>query len=140
MTKPPPADVAIRSTEELTAHWADVLHPLVFTARSLWLTWIDHDGMALPVVLPIDDIPLVPDPEMLEGLRRVHVGVGQSHLPLGGHLAMALCRPGGPEVTEDDAAWAEALRGAFDGVPVAPYPSLHLAAGGQVGELEAPPI
>ena len=140
MTKPPLADVPIRSDEELTARWANVLEPLVFTARSLWLTWIDHDGMALPVVLPIDDIPLVPDPEMLEGLRRVHVGVARSHLPSGGRLAMALCRPGRPEVTEDDEAWAEALRVAFDGVPVAPYPSLHLAAGGHVGELEAPPF
>ena len=140
MTKPPLADVPIRSDEDLTRRWASLLDPLVFTARSLWLTWIDHDGLALPVVLPIDDIPLVPDPEMLEGLRRVHVGVARSHLPLGGCLAIALCRPGRPEVTEDDEAWAEALREAFDGVPVAPYPSLHLAAGGHVSELEPPPI
>ena len=140
MTKPPLADVPIRSAEELTRRWADMLEPTMFTARSLWLTWIDHDGLMLPVVLPIDDIPLVPDPEMMEGLRRVHVGVAQSHLPLGGRLAMALCRPGWPEVTENDEAWAEALRVAFDGVPVAPYPSLHLAAGGHVSEVEAPPI
>ena len=47
--------------------------------------------------------------------------------------------PWRPEVTEDDEEWAEDLRAAFDGVPLAPW-SLHLAAGGHVGELEAPPI
>ena len=138
MTTPPLADVPIRSDEELTARWADMLEPLVFGARSLWLTWIDDEGLMLPVVLPVDDIPLLPDPEMLEGLRRLHVGVAASHLPRGGSLAMALCRPGLPQITKDDEAWAKALREAFDGVPVAPYPTLHLAAGGRVLPIELP--
>jgi hypothetical protein len=135
MTKPPLADVPIRSDDDLTARWTALLDPPVFGARSLWLAWIEADGLMLPIIVPVDEIPLVPDPEMLEGLRRVHIGVAQSHLPSGGRLAMALCRPGRPEVTEDDEDWAEALRVAFDGVPVAPYPSLHLAAGGRVSEL-----
>ena len=109
MTKPPLADVPIRSADELTARWTTVLDPLVFTARSLWLTWIDHDGMALRVVLPIDDIPGCQDPEMLKGPVRCTWGC-PGHLPLGGLLAMALCHPGQPEITEDDEAWAEALR------------------------------
>jgi hypothetical protein len=104
----------------------------VFTARSLWLAWIDHDGLMLPTVFPVDNFPEVPDAELREGLRRVHEGVARSALPLGGRLAMALCRPGRPEVTKDDEALAEALREAFDGVPIAPFPTLHLAAGGRV--------
>ena len=138
MTTPPLADVPIRSDEDLTARWAGMLEPPVFGARSLWLTWIDDEGLMLPVVLPVDDIPPVPDSEMLEGLRRLHVGVAASHLPRGGSLAMALCRPGLPQITKDDEAWAKALREAFDGVPVAPYPTLHLAAGGRVLPIELP--
>jgi hypothetical protein len=64
--------------------------------------------------------------------------VAQSLLPRGGRLAMALCRPGRPEVTKDDEVVAEALREAFDGVLVAPYPTLHLAAGGRVLPIELP--
>ena len=94
MTTPPLADVPIRSDQELTARWAAMLEPPVFSARSLWLTWIDHDGLMLPVVLPVDDIPPVPDAGMLEGLRQLHIGIAQDRLTRGGRLAMALCRPG----------------------------------------------
>jgi hypothetical protein len=51
---------------------------------------------------------------------------------------MALCRPGSPQITKADEAVAESLREAFDGVPVAPYPTLHLAAGGNVVPLPDP--
>ena len=102
------------------------------------MTWIDHDGLMLSMVMPVDDLPLLPDPELLEGLRRVHVGVAQRQLPLGGRLALALCRPGRPQITKNDEVWAQALREAFDGVPIAPYPTLHLAAGGSVIPMEAP--
>ena len=132
MTTPSLTAVPIRSDDELTARWAALLEPPVFTARSLWLTWIDHAGLMLPVVLPVDDFPEVPDAELLESLRRVHVGVAQSHLPRGGRLAMALCRPGPPEITKDDEVLARSLREAFDGVPIARWPTLHLAAGGSV--------
>jgi hypothetical protein len=138
MTTPPLADVPIRTADELTRRWEQVLDPPVFGARSLWLMWLDADGLMIPVVIPVDDFPEVVDGEVGEGLRRLHVRVAQSHLPRGGHLALALCRPGRPQVTKDDEALAESLRQAFDGVPIAPYPSLHLAAGGTVVPVESP--
>jgi hypothetical protein len=139
MTKPPLADVPIRCADDLTRRWAAVLDPPIFGARSLWLMWIDPDGLMLPIVVPVDDIPLKADRGMLEGLRRVHIGVAQDQLPRGGSLAMALCRPGTPQVTKDDEAWVESLRGALDGVHVAPLWTLHLAAGGRVTEILPPP-
>src|SRR3954453_2357787 len=132
MTTPPLAEVPIRSAEELTERWATVLEPPVFSARSLWLMWLDHEGVMLPVVLPVDDIPPVPEARMLEGLRQLHIGIAAERLSLGGHLAMALCRPGRPQATKDDDAWAEGLREALDGVPLAASWSLHLAAAGSV--------
>jgi hypothetical protein len=132
MTTPPLADVPIRSAEELTARWADMLEPPVFDDHSLFLTWFDHAGLPLPVVLPVEGVPPVPDPGMLEGLRQLHLGIAHERLSSGGHLAMALCRPGRPKVTKYDEAWIDGLREALDELPSGQTWSLHLAAGGSV--------
>ena len=134
MTKPPRTDVPVRSAEELTARWAALLDPPVFGARSLWLMWLDDDGRALPVIIPIDDIPGVPDHAMLAGLVSVHEAISDEHLSGDGHLAMALCRPGRPEVTEDDDCWLEALSEVLDDRIDGRW-SLHLAAAGRVTPL-----
>jgi hypothetical protein len=139
MTKPPLADVPIRSAADLTSRWAAVLDPPIFGARSLWLTWFGADGRMLPVVVPVDDVPEQFDHRMTSGLLHLSDAVTEEHLAGAGHLAMALCRPGGPEVTDDDYEWAEDLRSAvvdqLDGTW-----SLHLAAGGRVSELLTPPF
>jgi hypothetical protein len=132
MTKPSLADIPVRSADELTSRWTSLLDPPVFGARSLWLMWLDADGRMLPVVIPVDDVPPVPDPAMLAGLRRMHDGVADEHLDGEGHLAMALCRPGRPEITEDDDEWAEALRDQLDDGQIDGTWSLHLAAAGTV--------
>ena len=62
MTKPPATDVPIRSAEELTAHWTALLDPPIFGARSLWLMWLHDDGLPLPVIMPVEDIPGCPTP------------------------------------------------------------------------------
>jgi hypothetical protein len=38
---PPRADVPIRSADELTQRWAELLEPPIFGARSLWLSWLE---------------------------------------------------------------------------------------------------
>ena len=43
-TTPPLADVPIRSADELTQRWAELLEPPIFGARSLWLRQV-HDGV-----------------------------------------------------------------------------------------------
>jgi hypothetical protein len=137
MTRPQLADVPVHSAEELTARITVLVDPPVFGARSLWLLWLDPDGLQLPLVVPIDDVPLALDPRLPEGLLTLHDGAldGAS----GFHLAMVLCRPGRPTPTGDDHEWAEQLRRAFDGELDGTW-SLHLAAGGSVTPLvEAPP-
>jgi hypothetical protein len=137
-TKPALADVPIRSTADLTARWTTLLDPPVFGARSLWLMWLDTDGRMLPVVIPVDDMPLVPDRVLTAGLLSVHEAVTEEHLRGDGHLALALCRPGRPEITGDDESWAEELRAALDDVIDGTW-SLHVAAAGSVSPLVAPP-
>jgi hypothetical protein len=129
MTKPPLADVPIRSADDLTHRWELLLDPPEFSARSLWLAWLD-DGLMLPVVIPVDDVPARPDGPLLANLASVCESIAESHVAGACHLAMALCRPGRPTVTRDDDAWAEGLRGALE-ASSATW-SLHLAAGGTV--------
>ncbi len=138
-TTPPLADVPIRSADDLTRRWTALLNPPVFGARSLWLSWIGTDGCMLPVVVPVDDLPLLPDPALAMGLRQVHGSILDEQLGGDGHLAMALCRPGQAEITEDDDEWAEALRSALDDGQIDGSWSLHLAAAGQVVPLVAAP-
>ena len=132
MTTPPLADAPIRSAADLTDRWRTLLDPPEFTARSLWLTWLGADGRQLPVVVPVEDVPQRPDPALLVGLREVHGGVLHDQLGATGHLALALCRPGDPAITEDDDAWADALRSVLDDEQTGGSWSLHVAAGGSV--------
>lgn len=129
MTKPPLTDAPVRSAVALTDRWAAVLEPPVFGARSLWLTWLD-DGYQLPVLIPIDDIPRQPEPSTLANLARICSSVTEDHVVGSSHVAMALCRPGQPEITDADTAWADALREALSSIEGSW--SLHLAAGGSV--------
>ena len=139
MTTPPLADVPIRSADDLTARWRQLLDPPEFGRRSLWLTWFGPDGRMMPLVVPVDDIPLVPDLAIFGGLREMAHMVLLQQLDGEGHLAMALCRPGGPAIREDDDAWVNALHGTLDEGRFEGTWSLHLAAGGQVSELVAAP-
>jgi hypothetical protein len=109
-----------------------LLDPPRFGARSLWLTWFDGDGTQHPLVVPVDDIPLSPEHRMARGLGELHDTVAE-HLagPGLGHLAMALCRPGHPAVTDSDDEWVDFLGELFDDLVDETW-SLHLAAGGRV--------
>ena len=131
-TTPPLANVPIRSADDLTRRWTALLSPPFFGMRSLWLSWVGTDGRMLPVVVPVDDLPVRPEPALVMGLRQVHDSILEEHLGGDGYLAMALCRPGQPEITEDDDEWAEALRSALDDGQIDGSWSLHLAAGGSV--------
>jgi hypothetical protein len=136
MTKPPLANVPVRTAEDLTRRWHVLLEPPVFSARSLWLTWFDN-GLMLPVVIPIDDIPTRPDPEMLTNLVHVCESIAESHVGGECHVGLALCRPGERRVTRDDEAWAAGLRSAFASSEATW--SLHLAAGGSIVPMVAMP-
>jgi hypothetical protein len=138
MTTSSLADIPIRSAAELTDRWSTVLAPPVFGARSLWLLWLCADGRMLPVVIPVEDVKRLPDRRLVAGLLELHRGVTEQFLDGSGHLAVALCRPGGPEITEDDASWAEELPVELEDEIDGTW-SLHLAAGGEVTELVGRP-
>jgi hypothetical protein len=129
--------VPVRTPAELTQRWADLLEPPVFGARSLWLAWVAADGLMPPVVVPVDELPVAADPTIVDGLVGLHGVIGEQIGP-GGHLAMALCRPGRPRPTDSDERWADLFRSALPPRLDEGW-SLHLAAGGEVTPLVDPP-
>jgi hypothetical protein len=140
MTTTPLPEAPVLSPLELTARWSDLLlHPPHFSRRSLWLGWMDADGLMQPTLLPIDDLPDDPDPGLCELLLPMHQMMVESSGTGRLHLATALTRPGGPAVTDDDAAWAEAVRTGL-GERVDGSWSLHLAAAGRVTPMVNPPV
>ena len=131
------AAIPVRSPSELTARWRTMLEPPVFGARALWLSWFDADGRQSPLVVPVDDLPESPDPAIYDGLRGLNATVVDTQPGPGGHLAMALCRPGGATVTDSDDEWVAALSEVFDGLVDQTW-SLHLAAARRVLPLVEP--
>ena len=101
--------------------------------------WLGADGLVLPIVVPVDDLPELSDYRLPVGLQELHGAIVWTHLDGKGHLAMALCRPGAAEATTMDAEWAHDFRGLFGEVHTDRTWSLHLAAGGRVSELVGPP-
>ena len=132
MTQSPLADVPVRTAEELTRRWEVLLDPPVFGARSLWLCWLD-DGLMLPVVIPVDDVPAVPDRLLLVNLAEVCESIIETHVAGVPHVAMALCRPGRATTTRDDEAWEAGLREAMEATSATW--SLHLAAAGEISPM-----
>jgi hypothetical protein len=129
--------IPVRTPAELTQRWADLLEPPVFGARSLWLAWVGADGLMPPLVMPIDELPVAPDRPAVDGLVQLHGAVVEQIGP-GGHLALALCRPGIPRPTESDERWADMLRSTLTARLEETW-SLHLAADGEVSPLVDPP-
>ncbi len=78
--------------------------------RSLWLLFLSSDGVQLPVLVPIDDVPARPDSLLVGNLCGVIADV------LGDAAAdsavVALTRPGGETVDDTDREWFHALHAA----------------------------
>lgn len=92
---------------------ADLLGPA--TSRSLWFMMLDRYGLQLPVLVPIDDIPLYPEPEKLTSMALNFCSVLDAH-GSGGSVILSLERPGPAALTAPDQAWGAALQSAFGAV------------------------
>ncbi len=134
MTTPQLAEIPVRAADDLTVRWRGLLEPTTFAKRWLWVTWFSPDGRQSPLVVPVEDLPEWPDLGMVAGLSTLNETVVSAQLGGGGHLAIALCRPGGTAVSDSDDAWVAALSDSFDELADQTW-SLHLAAAGSVEPL-----
>ena len=92
---------------------ADLLGPA--HSRALWFMMLDRYGSQLPVVVPIDGIPLYPEPEQLGSMASKFCSFVHEHGP-DGSVILTLERPGPAALTAPDQAWGAALQTAFGGV------------------------
>jgi hypothetical protein len=123
-----PEQTYVRNTAELTELWQDMMGPGGFGQRSLWLVFLNEDGQMSPLVMPIDDIPIEPNAEMLTNLAAIDERLAdESGIA---STAMLLSRPGPAHMTASDRAWARAIIAAF-GRQLSPWP-VHLATRGAV--------
>jgi hypothetical protein len=98
----------VRSTAELRNLWRELMGAGGFSMRSLWLVFLDHDNLMLPVIVPIDDLPSEPDRELIESVSTVVDGLDDDRLR---SVAILLTRPGSGVMTAQDRRWAKAVRG-----------------------------
>jgi hypothetical protein len=115
----------IHSQADLYQHWRALMGELGFGTRQLWLAMIDAEGRCTPVIQKIEDIPEVPDPQLLDGLMTVCGGILEEVLPRGS-VAFLLARPGPAGLTASDRTWAAGLATAARERGVASRP-VHLA-------------
>src|SRR5439155_4322552 len=79
MTTRPHPSTPVSSDVELTERWRALLQldgPPV--RRSLFLAWLRTDGTTVPLLIPVEDLPLEPDRAALANLVQLHVTVAES--------------------------------------------------------------
>lgn len=80
--------------------------------RQLWFMMLDAEGCQIPLLIPVDGIPLRPDPGSVAGMAAAITEVLRTHGP-GGSVILTLERPGAAALTAPDQAWATELSAAF---------------------------
>lgn len=98
----------VSTQADLEQVWRDLMHPLGFTAASIWMLRLEPTGRAVPQLVEIAEAELAPDdPEPFADLLTTLDG-----LDPGGSFAFLRARPGGSAVNDGDRAWAGFLHAA----------------------------
>lgn len=128
MTISPRQCTPIRTESDLLQRWQELMGTEGFGCRSLWLIFLDDAGSQSDLIMPIDNVPMLPDPRevrrIVELIARVRDEIGAIDVPL------LLSRPGPSHITEGDRIWAMALAQAMRGQR--PHWPIHLATHGRV--------
>jgi len=124
-----PALAPVRTDGDLLGHWRALMGHGGFARRSLWMVWFDGHGASLPLVVPIDDVPELPDDQLIDNVMRVLAEIIDESEATS--AAVLLSRPGAGREGANDLVWARTLLAAArrQGVPLRP---VHLATADQV--------
>jgi hypothetical protein len=114
----------LRTQADLHRQWRAMMGPLGFSARRLWLLFLEPDDRPTELLMQIDDIADSPRPGETDSLLRLCAEVRREHDL--GRVAVLISRPGDRSVRASDRRWGRALleSGHHVGVPLAP---IHLA-------------
>jgi hypothetical protein len=111
----------ITTQADLQQVWRRLIHPLGFNSRCLWLMFIDPDGVPVPQLTELTDLPDRPAPADVAGLERFLGHFGGTGI----RLAVFVGSRGSGLPSADDRAWAEAIYLACRGADV-PCETVHL--------------
>ena len=101
--------------------WTQVMGPLRFGDRRLWIAFLDGDHRLLTTLPIIDGVPEVLEPELADRLMSTLDKV----VPSDGSIILLLSRPGGP-MGPPDRALARVLHTSADRHRL-PLQAIHLA-------------
>ncbi|CCH87960.1 protein of unknown function [Modestobacter italicus] len=128
--------VPIASAAELSLWWAEVLSGDHHPGATLAMLWLDSLGHRIGRCLRITGVA-DPDLRAAQAVLQVHRAVTADGVD-DGHVAFALSRPGGADVTAADEEWADVLDALLVDRDEGTW-SLHLAAGGWITPVVHPP-
>ena len=99
------SDAPLTTPAAVLAHVTELVGPAL--RRQCWLLFTDSDSRPLPIVVPIDGLPVDPDPHeiarFLEALGEIVETAGARG------IIVAWERPGGPDVAMQESDWMVAL-------------------------------
>jgi hypothetical protein len=98
----------LRTDEEILARVDELIGPRDRQRQSLWLFFFDRGMRQMPVIVPIDDVPDLPDPEDVGGPCHIVAHVLEDCEP-SGWAVMALTRPGPALFGAAEEHWYHAL-------------------------------
>jgi hypothetical protein len=97
------------SDDDVLARVSAIVEPAHRLQPALWLFFIDKDGIQANVIVPVSDIPAVPELKAIGNLCQVIAHVIGSCVP-GGRAVVTLARPGTVQPRQPDRDWLIALR------------------------------
>jgi hypothetical protein len=99
----------VRTDADVLARVSAIIDASERALQSLWLFFLNRDGLQSEVVVPIDDIPDLPDPRLVGNVCYLITQV-LSGDQSDGSAVIALSRPGPAELAEMDLHWLSALQ------------------------------
>ena len=104
-------DEPLRTERDMVTRVRDLLAPASDAAR-LWVLVLDDEGRQTPLLIPIDERPVFPEPSLLDGLVTALTALIEENVHGRGQLLFVVERPGPFGPTHEDDCWAAALAGA----------------------------
>jgi hypothetical protein len=105
----PPELAPVLTDEDVLRRVDQLIDPDARRRQSLWLFFLDRNQQQLPVVVPIDDVPDDPEPEVVGNLCFIIAEVlGESEPE--GSVVVARTRPGAVTPDGTDRTWRDRLR------------------------------
>jgi hypothetical protein len=101
-------DPPLGTDEDILARVGVVLGTTSRLERGLVVQFLDVEDRELPVVVPIDGLPLLPDESTISSLCWIITQVLDENAP-GGSAVLTLTRPGGDEIDSGDRGWRDAI-------------------------------